>query len=1260
LGFQGTERFQLVQKLGEGGMGVVYEAYDAERDMHVALKTLRHMDASSLYRFKREFRSLTDISHPNIIGLYELVCESDDWFFTMELLEGVDFIRYVRAGTASMSIHEQSTGHPVSPHTLETREISTGTGEDSRGEAITGRHPGVGAFEFDELVDERRLRRALVQLARALETLHRSGKIHRDLKPSNVRVTPTGRVVLMDFGIVAEASVPDDSNEPRLVGTPSYMAPEQAAGEPPSAAADWYSYGALMYLALTGQLPFEGGRQAVLMAKQSREPAPPESVTDGVPRDLARLCSRLLRRDPLERPSGAEVLTALGVETDEPIDDALTTAGGISVFVGRERELELLDQAYETARSGSPVAVTIQAISGMGKSTLVRRFLHELEARRAARDLPVVLRGRCHERESLSYKAFDTVIDHLSHFLLGLSPERVHNLLPEDVDLLTRLFPVLRRVPGIQTARPLGGLDPQELRQRAFAVLRELLRRIADWRPVVLYIDDLQWADPDSLELLVEVTREPDAPSILLLVAIREENLGPDEDELRAVLDGLEAQQIVHSIELGPLSRDEQQLLVGRLLGDKASPEILERDLWRESAGSPFFIGELVRFVRDDDGALSGGNKLSLEDVLYRRIVALPDHARTLLQAVCVAGRPTAVDILGTAVDLGPVERERASAILRATNLVRVARRTRELWLAPYHDRIRETVTERIALERLRDLHQRIAQSLERSEDASVDALARHWLAAGDRHHASRYLVSAAESATEKLAFGRAADLYRAALELGDHGPHETRSLYRHLADSLSMAGRYYDAAGAYHHASLGADHDDTIELSRRRADCLLRSGHVVDGLEALRDVTGLLRISIPRSRRRALLSLGFRRARLALRGLRHKTRSESQISARNLGRLDTLYAASTTLAMIDHVRGADLQARHLLEALRFGEESRVCRALATEAVYKAAAGGRNRRKAEAMSQEVELLARRIGDPYLIALAHLALGAAGFFGARPRRAFSSFSEAERILSKEVDGADWEHITASFFTCFSQIHLGELGELSRTVERFISEAERRKDLYALNLFRTQPNTWRWLTADDPDRAEAELDRALDGWPEDEYFMAHHLVAMARTLVHFYRGEWETAHQLLLDSLPGIRRSMIIRIPWVMAEYWAFLGRSALMIGDEKRLRRAIRYLRRLGFAATDGAADGLSAARAERAGDLDTARELLLRGVRECEEIEFHCYAASFRYRLGALGGGDSAQLMEQARVWLSERGVLAPEKMIELFAPSVAAAKLTA
>ncbi len=176
--------YEIVGKLGQGGMGVVYEARERDSGQVVALKVIREMSAEALSHFKREFRSLVGLTHPNLVSLHELFFAGRLWFFTMERVEGNSFLNYVRGtGTAA---------------------------------------PAGTVWE--------RLRRALAGLATGLTALHEAGKLHRDLKPSNVLVAKDGRVVILDFGLSAELSGEGlyESEEQHVVGTVSYMAPEQA------------------------------------------------------------------------------------------------------------------------------------------------------------------------------------------------------------------------------------------------------------------------------------------------------------------------------------------------------------------------------------------------------------------------------------------------------------------------------------------------------------------------------------------------------------------------------------------------------------------------------------------------------------------------------------------------------------------------------------------------------------------------------------------------------------------------------------------------------------------------------------------------------------------------------------------------------------------------------------------------------------------------------------------------------------------------
>ncbi|HEV7680861.1 MAG TPA: serine/threonine-protein kinase, partial [Pyrinomonadaceae bacterium] len=513
--FLGTERFRIRRKLGSGGMGVVYEAHDRETDKVVALKTLTRAEASHISRFKNEFRSLADVSHPNLVALYEFMSDGKYWFFTMELVQGVNFLEYVRPGYHAK--HVQSSRTPTlrkspnasdsDPELLADYEAETQQLESLRGSQLTGDRPETPqdpALAQSKL-DLGLLNVALRQLVEGLHGLHETGKLHRDIKPSNVLVTREGRVVILDFGLVAEVEGGEHHDTLTLAGTPDYMSPEQGAQLPISRASDWYSVGVMLYQALTGRLPFSGKFFEVMMNKQNFDPPAPSELVKHVPRELNDLCIRLLRRKPEERPTGREVLRILGHgrtgPLQRPIASPAASPAQITPFVGRERQLRELANAFNVTRRGQTVTVYVHGSSGMGKTAAARHFLDLL---REQHPDVVVLEGRCYERESVPYKALDGVVDSLTKYLMSLPEARAEALMPREVLALARLFPVMLQVDAVFNApqREHETPDPFTLRRKGFAALRELLGRICDRQPLVLYIDDLQWSDADSTSLV--------------------------------------------------------------------------------------------------------------------------------------------------------------------------------------------------------------------------------------------------------------------------------------------------------------------------------------------------------------------------------------------------------------------------------------------------------------------------------------------------------------------------------------------------------------------------------------------------------------------------------------------------------------------------------------------------------------------------------------------------------------------------------------
>src|SRR5262245_46960393 len=173
--FSGTDRFELVRRLGAGGMGIVYEVFDRERGEHVALKTLGRVDPGGIYDLKREFRSLADVRHPNVVSLYDIVNEAGQWFFTMELVHGTPFSDYV-------ALSPRGRDAPLTP------TLRGSASEDHAG-ALLVSQTRADVRRAEPTFDEAKLRSALGQLVLGVSAIHGAGKLHRDIKPSNVLIT---------------------------------------------------------------------------------------------------------------------------------------------------------------------------------------------------------------------------------------------------------------------------------------------------------------------------------------------------------------------------------------------------------------------------------------------------------------------------------------------------------------------------------------------------------------------------------------------------------------------------------------------------------------------------------------------------------------------------------------------------------------------------------------------------------------------------------------------------------------------------------------------------------------------------------------------------------------------------------------------------------------------------------------------------------------------------------------------------------------
>jgi hypothetical protein len=1224
-------------------MGVVYEAIDRDRQSRVALKTLSALDADAILRFKKEFRSLQDIQHENLVDLGELLEEDGQLYFTMELVRGIDFIEYVRPrAVGSQSSTRSRSASPANA----TMPVSS----------EAERAPAWHWLERNgERFDEERLRAAFAQLASGLVAIHAANKVHRDIKPSNVLVTPEGRVVILDFGLVVD--IAREKTEPSVVGTAHFMAPEQAAAGALGPEADWYSMGVMLYIALTGYYPFQFAPEVALEFKQQIEPPPPGMMVEGLPSDLEELCIDLLRLDPAERPKGREVLERLHVDVDPdhgPISSRSLT------FIGRRNELAALDAAFAETRRGAAIAVLIEGESGLGKSALVRRFL---DARQKS---ALVIAGRCYERESVPYKAVDELIDALGAELERRSAAELGALLPPNAALLGAAFPVLRKIEALASAPRTAPaqMDPHELRALMFTALRELLRRLAAQRPLILAIDDLQWSDSDSLALLAELMRPPDAPKILLVATIRSSSEGTSR-RLRPFL----APEVVRHIDLHRLPTKEAEELVAVLLysafqqsaNDGAPrsdthPMINIEAVVSEAGGHPLFLDALVRHRLLQSG---DAGPVRLEEALWARIQRLEASPRALLELLSTSGRPLPQGVVARALEASFDDLSRRIAALRAANLARTTGTGHEALVEVFHDRIRETVMTRLDPPSKRALHRRLAEALEATGRGDAEALALHWRDAGDAEKAASYAARAGDQAAAALAFDRAARLFRMALDLHPRDRAERLSLHARRGDALANAGRGAEAAETYLGAARYAPPNEALDLRRRAAESQLRSGDIDEGLAGLRTVLGMVQMDLPKSPAHALALLALRKVEQRLRGLRFEEQSEAELDPSELAKIDVCWTATLGLGMVDPLRGACFQAQHLLLALRAGEPYRASRALALEAAFAAGAGAPAARVSTLLDQ-ARALALRNGSPHALALVLASTGVALFFQGRYAKSVETLDQAEATLRERCSGVSWERATTLIFSAWALWFMGDLRELCERFPRYLREAEERGDRYLEVTLRAGFSNAAWLVQDDPDRAEREAEDAALHWSNAGFHAQHAFAVLSRVEVDLYRGEGETARSRLLERWHELDSAQASRVPRMRVHLTHLRARTALAAAPTwesqsdllAEVARSATSLEREQAPGTDALAATLRAALCARKRDAQGAQRELLRALSGFEAAAMALHAAVARYALGEVEGGDAGRAKREAsETWMRAQGVAAPERMRAMLLP---------
>jgi eukaryotic-like serine/threonine-protein kinase len=1038
------DRYEIVRELGRGGMGVVLLARDRRLAMEVALKirAIEHGDATLW--LKREFRAAATLRHPNLVELYELVADASTCYFTMEYVPGVDPRRWVvRAPPRARS----STGEPLADD--QTRTVAplaharTEASLPPAGPALTAQVPRVSAA-----IDFARVNTVLVQLAEGLAFLHASGVIHRDVKPSNTLVVEPGEgrgavIKLLDFGLALERhrQQRDLAREGRIVGTAAYLAPEYIERLTASPAMDVYALGVLAFELVTGAPPLGGTLHVVARLARQLEIPRASALNPEVPAELDELIHRMLEADPARRPSALEVVGALAGDPSRPRsrDRALR-------FVGRATELAAIRAAIaEPQPRGRLLVVT--GPSGAGKSALVA------EACRHAGEA-LVWRTRCHERERLPFRAFDLLIDELA-IELASEPGLVDGV--EHAAALARVFPVLAAVlheidPAIATAPAASDLRVE--RERALVAVAELFRHLLRAPCGVIAIDDLQWADEDSLELLAVLVERVARPLTVIVswtigaappgVAVGSEpTRSPALEALLARLAGAWA-----GVEVTAMPEAELATLVAEIAPRAPAAQIA--DAARSAAGSPYLAELIAEELADGD--LAGAPAIS-EARRLARLARLAPAQRAIVELAATATGALSFEQLAM---LAGVPAVRLVSILRELEHARIVRAMPSVAGDPvfvlYHQRLRTAADAAMPPERARARHEQHARWYEQAGRGDHDRLAYHWQHAGDRARAAHWAITAGDAAYAQLAWTTAAEWYRRALaELprgpgsespfggaarpNEAGPGDRTSalpfgsaaypgdvgaralaLRGKLAESLALAGKLADAAHEFLALASAMPGDTGDRWRVCAAEAYLKRGEIDRGLTVLDDV--LERRGERRSRTRTLSVV--RAAAVAARWLASppggRARGEDPILA-------SAYRAIASFVSTPHpVEALEYVLRQIALADRMRDSAAQAHGMAMLAAYLAAATlGRLGDRALVRAEQ---LAATSGAPYPRMVTAGCAGIQAMLRGDWDGMRAAHAEGERVCHRLGLERSWEASFLRSYWALGELYAGE--------------------------------------------------------------------------------------------------------------------------------------------------------------------------------------------------------------------------------------------
>ncbi len=817
-------KYNILEKIGSGGMGEVYKGFDTVLERYVAIKLLHNSLSKNKQNIERllvEARAAARLIHPNVVTIYDVGQNEYGHYIIMEYVEGASLSEMIyRDGPLNLELSKK----------------------------------------------------IIIQILKALGLAHKKGIYHRDIKAENILITEEKDAKVLDFGIAKIGQNSKADSEQEVLGTIEYMAPEQMLGEAVDHRSDIYSAGILLYQMLTKRMPYNGKNSVdILFKKLNEEPVVPSYYNKYIPKYVDDAIITALNYDREKRwQSGEDMIEALKTrlnaktataddfwsashtpffeKEDEEAD--YTNAQFRPVFIGRDEEFKKLITAYNKTINELGQTVILAGEAGIGKSTLATQFRNYLEHQETW-----VLQSACLYQEGMDaylpyIEALRAFLSHDNSRLSEAQRNELKKMIRQNVPILTKFTERFKTTFISQTSGT--GEDEANQNTNLFEDIFQLLSMLSELRPTIVIIDDLQWADESSLKLFHYLARKIENKRILLFGILRSDHYDLQENgkpkKIVDILARMRREYLFEEIKVKRFNRRDSDLLIDKLLENSAFSEEFYEGIYRETKGNPFFLIETLKNLKEKGHIFINGDiwvdkkidfKLEVpdrvEDIFVRRLSAISQEDREILQVASVFGYKFDPALLAYMMEWKKINL--LKRLQKIENDHQVITNSESQYQFE-HPMLGDLLYSEIPSALLREYHLMLAEKLEEMHrphyGAYIGDVAKHYYRGGDYTHAMPLLYRAGERAFELSAYRAAAIFYEDLLD-------SVSNDHRQLPQSIPPEYLYFKLGICYE--ELG-ELEQSISVYRkyaevslqqnnqqRRIDAYMRIGRVQDKL---------------------------------------------------------------------------------------------------------------------------------------------------------------------------------------------------------------------------------------------------------------------------------------------------------------------------------------------------------------------------------------------------------------------------------------------